>query len=86
MNLKIIIKKINNFFRNIRYTLYIKYLLTNRKILFDKKKISFKENRLTLLMNKYYSDKGNLNNGHNYSAFYHALFENIVSKNLTFLS
>ena len=41
MNLKIIIKKINNFFRNIRYTLYIKYLLTNRKILFDKKKNKF---------------------------------------------
>ena len=35
-------------------------------------------------MNKYYSDKGNLNNVHNYAGFYHALFGNIVSKKLNF--
>ena len=36
---------------------------------------SFENKNIAALMNKYFSDKGNLNNVHNYTKFYHAIFE-----------
>ncbi len=72
---------INNFFRNIRYSTYIK--LINKK-----KKISLsplENNPLTTLMNKYGSDKGNSNNKHNYTKFYDSLFSNIKNKKLNLM-
>ena len=76
-------QNINNFFRQIRYTIYIFYL--NSKI---KKKIDFSysnKDSLKLLFNKYGSDKGNLNNKHNYSIIYEALFNELRSKKLNLM-
>ena len=73
-------QNINNFFRQIRYTTYIFYL--NSKI---KKKINFSysnKSTLKLLFNKYGSDKGNLNNKHDCSIIYEALFGNLRNNNL----
>ena len=76
-------QNINNFFRQIRYTTYIFYL--NSKI---KKKINFSysnKSTLKLLFNKYGSDKGNLNNKHDYSIIYEALFGNLRNNNLNLM-
>ena len=82
MNFKSIAKIINKFIRNIRYTFYIIFISFNKKIIFDKNNLSPQNNSLTSLMNKYYSDKGNLNNVHDYTKFYHAIFDKISSKKL----
>ena len=82
MSYKSIAKSINKFFRNIRYTFYIIFISINKKKIFDKNNLSPQNNSLTSLMNKYYSDKGNLNNVHNYTKFYHSLFNKIYSKKL----
>ena len=76
-------QNINNFFRQIRYTTYIFYL--NSKI---KKKINFSysnKSTLKLLFNKYGSDKGNLNNKHNYSIIYEALFGKLKNNKLNLM-
>ena len=75
-------KKINFFFRSIRYKIFIKFLQINQKVIFNTSSISDKDNILTPIMNKHFSDKGNLNNFHNYTNFYHALFNEIRHKNL----
>ena len=75
-------KKINFFFRSIRYKIFIKFLQINQKVIFNTSNISDKDNILTSIMNKHFSDKGNLNNFHNYTNFYHALFNEIRHKNL----
>ncbi|MDC3087523.1 hypothetical protein OA339_00125 [Candidatus Pelagibacter sp.] len=77
------LQSINNFFRQIRYTTYIFYL--NSKI---KKKVNFSfsdKNTLKLMFNKYGSDKGNLNNKHNYSIIYESLFEQIRNNDLNLM-
>ena len=76
-------QNINNFFRQISYTTYIFYL--NSKI---KKKINFSysnKSTLKLLFNKYGSDKGNLNNKHDCSIIYEALFGNLRNNNLNLM-
>lgn len=75
-------KKINFFFRSIRYKIFIKFLQINQKVIFNTTSISDKDNILTSIMNKHFSDKGNLNNFHNYTNFYHALFNEIRHKKL----
>ena len=77
-----IFKNINNFFRNIRYSLYIYFI--NKNII--KINLSPLENNLlTKLMNKYGSDKGNINNKHNYTKFYESLFSDIKNKKINFM-
>jgi hypothetical protein len=79
-----IVSIINNFFRRARYSSYIFYI--NWKI--KGKKIKFlytKKNSLTLLFNKYGSDKGNLNNKHNYSNIYESLFEKLRNKKINLM-
>ena len=75
-------KKTNNFFRNLRYSLYIKYFLSEKKKIFEFKNLAPLDNPLTKLMNKFYSDKGNSNNTHNYTKFYDALFHPIKKEKL----
>jgi len=82
MNFKLLSKLINKLSRNLRYSLYIKYLLFNKKKIIDNNNLSPIDNRLTTLMNNFYSDKGDLNNQHNYTKFYHSLFEKISHNNL----
>ena len=82
MKLNSISKNINKFFRNLRYTLYIKYFLNYEKKIFETKNLSPLNNPLTILMNKYYSDKGDSNNTHNYTKLYDALFHPIKKKKL----
>ena len=77
-------KILNNFIRRLRYSWYIKYLnfINNTK----KSNFNFSNrNKLTLLFNKYGSDKGNLNNMHNYSNFYESLFYRLKSKQLNLM-
>ena len=81
MKFNSISKNTNKFFRNLRYTLYIKYFLANKKKI-DLKSLSPLNNPLTALMDKFYSDKGNLNNTHNYTKLYDALFSKIKEKKL----
>ena len=75
---------INKFFRNIRYTIYIKYLnwLNNMN---SKRVYNDSENILKHLFNNYGSDKGNINNKHNYSDYYNFIFSNIRLKKLKLL-
>tara|TARA_Y100000996_G_scaffold379603_1_gene332981 strand:+ start:1343 stop:2077 length:735 start_codon:yes stop_codon:yes gene_type:complete len=75
-------KNTNKFFRNLRYTLYIKYFLTNKKKIFEMRNLAPLDNPLTKLMNKFCSDKGNLNNTHTYTKLYDALFSSIKEKQL----
>ena len=82
MHPKLIAKRINKLSRNLRYSLYIKYLSLNKKKLFNIKNLAPLDNKLTNLMNDYYSDKGNLNHLHNYTQFYDALFTKISHKEL----
>ena len=82
MNYKSIAKNINKFVRDIRYTFYIIFISFNKKKIFDKNNLSPQNNPLTFSMNKYYSDKGNLNNVHDYTKFYHSLFNKISTKKL----
>ena len=82
MKFNSISKNTNKFFRNLRYTLYIKYFLTNKKKIFDTKNLARLDNPLTELMNKFYSDKGNSNNTHNYTKLYDALFSSIKEEQL----
>ena len=82
MNLKLFSKLINKLSRNIRYSLYIKYLSFDKKKVFDNNNLISIDNRLTTLMNNFYSDKADLNNQHNYTKFYHALFEKISHNKL----
>ena len=77
MKLKDLSKKVNFFFRAIKYKIFINFLKIYEDNLFDLNKISNLDNPLTSLMNKYYSDKGNINNTHNYTCFYQSLFSNI---------
>ena len=82
MNIKLIVKIINKFFRSLRYSTYIKYLSFNKKKIFNKENLAPMSNNLTELMNKYYSDKGDSNNVHNYTQFYHAIFNKISKEKL----
>ena len=75
-------KKINFFFRSIRYKFFIKFLQVNKKVIFNPANISNKSNILTSIMNKHLSDKGNLNNIHNYTNMYHAMFNKIRHEKL----
>ncbi len=80
--MKIVIR-INNFFRQIRYSTYIFFL--NLKV---KKKIIFSYSNastLKLLFDKYGSDKGNLNNKHSYYKVYESLFNNIRNDSLNIM-
>ena len=70
-------KKINFFFRSIRYRIFIKFLQLNQSVIVNMRNIPNQNNILTSIMNKHLSDKGNLNNTHNYTKFYHALFNKI---------
>ena len=72
----------NKFFRNLRYTFYIKYFLLNKKKIFELKNLSPLNNPLTELMNKFYSDKGDSNNTHNYTKVYDSIFKSIKEKKL----
>ncbi len=77
-------KIFNNLLRRIRYSGYITYLNfinNNKKFIFD---FSNKK-KLTSLFNKYGSDKGNLNNVHNYSEVYESLFSDLKNKKLNFM-
>ena len=82
MHLNLITQSINNFFRNLRYTLYIKFLFFKKKKIFDLKNLALEDNNLTKLMNNYFSDKGNLNNVHSYTQFYHSIFDSITQNRL----
>jgi hypothetical protein len=84
MNIKSLAKIINNFMRDIKGKLFIYYFSLNKKKIFDKSRLAPINNQLTALMNKYYTDKGNFNNLHNYTKFYHALFQEICSEKLNF--
>ena len=75
-------KKINFFFRSIRYRIFIKFLQLNQCVIVNMRNISNQNNILTSIMNKHLSDKGNLNNTHNYTKFYHALFNKISYEKL----
>ena len=75
-------KKINYLIRSFRYKFFIIYLQLFQNNIFDIKKISKLDNSLTFLMNKYFSDKGDINFTHNYTRFYHSLFSNIQDKKL----
>ena len=77
-------KLINNFFRQIRYSSYIIFLnLKNKKNIYN---LPYSKNdTLKLLFNKYGSDKGNLNNKHNYSKFYDSLFCEIKNDKLNIM-
>ncbi len=79
-----VVSVINNFFRHVRYSGYILYI--NWKIKGEKIKfIDSKNNTLTPLFNKYGSDKGNLNNKHNYSNVYESLFCKLRNKKLNLM-
>ena len=67
-------KFIRNIFRNIRYNL--KHLNKSKKTKLNYTVNSSSNPKLTELMNKYGSDKGNKNNHHNYSEFYSEFFFN----------
>ena len=82
MLLKHLSKKINYFLRSIRYKIFITYLQLFQDTIFDLNTISNLENPLTSLMNKYYSDKGDINQTHNYTRFYDSLFSNIKENQL----
>ena len=73
----------NKFFRNLRYTLYIKYFLPNKKKIFEFENLAPLDNPLTELMNKFYSDKGDSNSTHNYTRLYDAMFNSIRKKKLS---
>ncbi|MDA9150268.1 hypothetical protein N9N75_01130 [Candidatus Pelagibacter sp.] len=80
----IFIKFINNFFRQLRYSLYIFYIkIIINDISFNK--FSKKKDSLKKLFDKYGSDKGNLNYKHNYSKFYSKLFDKIKFKKINLL-
>ena len=82
MLFKNISKNTNYYFRSLRYTWYIKYLQLFDKKIFDTNGLSKLDNTLTLFMNKFYSDKGNLNFTHNYTCFYNAIFKNLRQQKL----
>ena len=67
-------KFIRNIFRNIKYNL--KHLNKSEKTKLNYTVNSSSNPKLTELMNKYGSDKGNKNNHHNYSEFYSEYFFN----------
>ena len=77
MKFNTISKNTNKFFRNLRYTLYIKYFLTDKKKIFETKNLSPLDNPLTISMNKFYSNKRDSNDTHNYTKLYDALFYSI---------
>ncbi len=80
---KKIAPKINAYFRNLRFSHYIKFKSPKTKLvdlkLFNKDYLN-KNNILTQIMNDYGSDKGSTH--HNYTDFYHFLFENLRNKKL----
>lgn len=78
------VKYINDFFRNIRYTIFIKYINFLNKIS-NKRKYLNKNNTLTKLFSEYGSDKGNINDKHNYSDYYDLIFSEIRFKNINLL-
>ena len=82
MSFKKIAKNINNLIRSLRYKYYIKYLQLFQNRIFDPKKLSSIDNSLTNVMNKYYSDKGDLNFTHNYTCFYDSIFNEIKNEKL----
>ena len=81
-NIKYFSKYLNLYLRNLRYTSYLKIKNPKKKIvdinLFNKKYLG-KKNILTEIMNEFGSDKGN---HHNYTDFYHFLFNQIREKKL----
>ncbi|MDB9746670.1 hypothetical protein OAB07_01195 [Candidatus Pelagibacter sp.] len=76
-------KKVNAYFRNLRFSNYIKFRSPKTKLvnlkLFNKDYLN-KDNVLTQIMSNYGSDKGSTH--HNYTDFYHFLFENFRSEKL----
>ena len=77
-------KFVNNFFRQIRYSLYIWYikLIIKDYFLYN---FSLKKDHLKKLFDKHGSDKGNLNYKHNYSKFYSRLFYKKKFERINFL-
>lgn len=79
-----IVKYFNDFFRNIRYTIFIKYINFINKISNQRKYLNT-NNTLTKLFSEYGSDKGNINDKHNYSDYYDLIFSEIRFKNIKLL-
>tara|TARA_B110001452_G_C15109813_1_gene386866 strand:+ start:97 stop:840 length:744 start_codon:yes stop_codon:yes gene_type:complete len=81
--IKSLAKKINAYFRNLRFSSYIKFKSSKTKLvnlkLFNKDYLN-KDNILTRIMKNYGSDKGSTH--HNYTDFYHFLFENFRNEKL----
>ena len=81
-NIKRFSKNTNLYLRNLRYTFYLKFKNSSKEIvdmaLFNKKYLG-RENILTEIMNNLGSDKGNQ---HNYTDFYHFLFNKIRDQKL----
>ena len=73
------VRYINDFFRNIRYTIFIKYINFLNKVS-NKRKFINTNDTLAKLFSEYGSDKGNINNKHNYSDYYDLIFSEIKSK------
>ena len=69
-NIKNLAQKINSYFRNLRFSYYIKYKSSKKKLvdldLFNKDYLN-QNNDLTQIMQKYGSDKGSTY--HNYTDF-----------------
>ena len=78
------VRYINDFFRNIRYTIFIKYINFLNKVS-NKRKFINTNDTLAKLFSEYGSDKGNINNKHNYSDYYDLIFSEIKSKNIKLL-
>ena len=78
------IRSINDFFRNIRYTIFIKYINFLNKVS-NKRKYLNADDTLAKLFSEYGSDKGNINNKHNYSDYYDSIFSEIKFKNIKLL-
>lgn len=81
--IKNLAQKINSYFRNLRFSNYIKYKSSKKKLvdldLFNKDYLN-QNNDLTQIMQKYGSDKGSTH--HNYTDFYHYIFKNLRNKKL----
>ena len=75
---------LNNFFRQIRYSVYIYYIKLKIND-FSFYTYSKTNNDLKDLFDKYGSDKGNINNKHNYHKFYSLIFKKIKLKKINLL-
>ena len=74
---------LRNFIRKTKYNL--RFLNKNKKAKLNYTVNALTNNQLTELMNNYGSDKGNIDNHHNYSEFYSELFFNNRKKVKNFL-